>query len=764
MSTLVILESPGKINKMQHYLGDGYIVKASIGHIMDLPSDGLNIDIQNNFEPKYEISKDKKQVVKDLQKCASKCDHVLLAADEDREGEFIAYSVAHVLNLKNAKRIVFNEITKKALDHAVKNPRNIDMNMVQAQQTRRLLDRLVGYQISPIVSNKLSGKLSAGRVQSVAVRLINDKEKEITNSLSTPYFKLNADFNFNETLIKSLLYENNKVAHFNDKTIGRNIIDCVNKSTIFIVTNVENKTNERYPSPPFTTSSLQQEGSLKLRLKVEDTMKIAQKLYESGYITYMRTDSTTLSNDCTNMCEKYIKKTFGDEYHKYRQYTTKSKNAQEAHEAIRPTKIDCLTTEKLDEKHEKLYKLIWNRTVASQMANAKIENQTISIDGQNKKKSILLNNFFVSSFQKILFPGFLSVYNNIEDEEELDKTISITIGQILNFNNMICSQEYTKPPLRYNEALFVKQLEKLGIGRPSTFANIISKIKERKYVEIKNIDGVEQESLVISIDNKYKINEKTKKIKIGSEKNKMCPTILGIQVVEFLETNFDEIMDYKFTAKMEEYLDKIANGKKIWHKVLASFQETIQPKLDLMKTKNTNETMDELLGNHPDGGQIFKGSGKFGPYLVLIEGTNKKYVSIKDKPDISLKEGIDLLIYPKNLGKIDGCSVLLKMGQYGPYCTMDKKNIQIKDVHIDKITLDTVKKILSQNNETQNTNNKMTTIKIKSKMINIKEGPYGLYFEWKEGQQNMRKTFPKNWDVNKLDLSKVEFYLCGKQK
>jgi len=755
MSILLIVESPNKIKSITNYLGEDYVVKASVGHIMDLPSDGMNIDIKNNFQPHYEINKDKTQVVNDLIKSYKKCDKVILATDEDREGEFIAYSISQVLGLKNPQRIVFNEISKKALEKAIKNPKTIDMNMVYAQQARRLLDRLVGYQISPIVSKKTNGK-SAGRVQSVAVRVVVDKENEIRKSISEPYFKINADFKFKKYLIKSILYSSGKPLHTQDESIGKSLIENINNKTKFFIANMENKTIERSPSTPFTTSLLLQEAFTKLKFKVEDTTRIAQKLYECGYVTYIRTDSISLSEDCLSMCEKYIKSVWSADYYKKRQYQTKSKTAQEAHEAIRPSKIDVVEIKDLDDKHNKLYKLIWDRTIASQMANAKIDQQTLFIDGENNNKSILSKNcFFQANFQKIIFPGFLVVYNNMDDEEELDKTININVKDIVDFNNLICSQEYTKPPLRYNQASIIKQLEKLGIGRPATIPSIIKKISERKYVEVKNIDGVEKESITLNLNDKYEISKKIKKIKIGSEKGKMIPTELGEKVNEFMIDNFDEIMDYKFTAKMEEYLDKIANGKKVWVDVLDKFQKTIEPKIEKMKLVKSDTTIDEFFGDHPDGGKIYKGTGKFGPYLCHVDGNDRKYVSIKDNEDINFDDAIVMLCYPKNLGKIDKEDVILKMGQYGPYCVVGKKNISLKDVKINEINLNMIKQLLNQN--------KKSSIKIKSRIIDIKEGPYGLYFEYTENKKQVRKTFPKNWNPDKLDLAKVELYLSSQK-
>jgi DNA topoisomerase-1 len=766
MTTLFIVESPGKISKIQSYLGKEFIVKASIGHIMDLPKNKLGIDIENNFEPTYEITQDKMSVANELKSIAKKCDKVIFGGDSDREGVAINYFNAMLLGLKNAKCASFNEITKKALETAIANPIAIDMNMVHAQQGRRLLDRLVGFQISPEVTKSLGKKgLSAGRVQSVATKVIVEKEKDISESISKPYFKVNADFKYDESTIKSLLHENSRPAHFKDETIAENLIKDMNKKTVFIVTNVNTKRAERSPSAPFTTSTLQQEASTKLRLKVDDTMRLAQKLYESGYITYMRTDSTILSKDATDMCETYIKKAYGDDYHKFRQFATKSKNAQEAHEAVRPTKIDTVEVENLDDCHAKLYKLIWNRTVASQMANAQIDNQIVNIDAQNDKKTILPKNYsFVANFQKIVFKGFLIVYNNMEDEEELDKTIDINEDKVIDFNNLLCSQEYTKPPLRYNEALLVMQLEKQGIGRPSTFAAIIKKIIDRKYVEVKNIDGVEQESKIITLDNKYKVTTKTKKVKIGSEKNKLVPTELGITVTDFMEKNFSEIMDYKFTAKMEERLDKIAAGKRTWYKVLRDFQDTIEPKLEQIKnTKVEKKSMDEELGDHPDGGTITKGQGQWGPYVCLrVDGEKAKYGKIKGEDDlenITLKKAIKILIYPKHIGQIDKKDVIVVDGPNGFYCKVGSDNVSIKDKDHKSLTIDDVKDLMQNNNK-----GVVRSIKIKSKQIDVLDGPHSLYFKWTQGSQKKTKTFPKMWDVDKLDLSKVEFYLFGKQQ
>ena len=488
---LVIVESPGKIKKIGEYLGNDYIVKASFGHCRDLDPKNLSIDVNNNYKPNYIIIDGKSKVIRDLKYFTKNAKEVILAADEDREGEMIASSLRDILKLKNPKRIVFHEITKKAINEAVKNPTLINENMVFAQQTRRLLDRLVGYKISPLLWKKIKGQLSAGRVQSVVVKIVIDKENTINESISNPYFKTVGTFIIKKTKLNTVLTKGKKIHKIKTKDKVIKFLNKFNKKSEYKVIDVSNNIVLRKPPPPFITSSLQQDASSKLGYNSKYTMGIAQKLYEAGLITYMRTDSTNLSKEALAGCKKYIVNTFGEEYWKYRTYSKKSKNAQEAHEAIRPTKMSVVNS-KLSSEYQKLYSLIWKRTLASQMADTKVNVQTISIDVLNtkKNKSILpSNSLFVTKLEKIIFDGFLVIYNR---NNKKDETIETNINDSILFDSIKVTEEYTKPPLRYNEAGLIKYLEKNGIGRPSTYASIMSKIIDRNYVQIKNIDGVKK--------------------------------------------------------------------------------------------------------------------------------------------------------------------------------------------------------------------------------------------------------------------------------
>ena len=517
--TLVIVESPGKIKKIGEYLGSDYIVKASFGHCRDLDSKTLSIDVDNNYKPNYIIIPGKQRVVRELRSLAKECKEVILAADEDREGEMIASSLADLLNLKDPKRIVFHEITKKALNDAVKKPTKINFDMVFAQQTRRLLDRLVGYKISPILWKQLAGGSSAGRVQSVVVKIIIDKENDINKSISSPYFKTNGTFNFKKSKLNSTLMKGKEQYRYSSYEKAEKYLNKINKNTIFkVVDTSEKKVNKKAP-PPFITSTLQQDSSTKLKFTLKKTMMVAQKLYEAGLITYMRTDSTNLSKDAIDSCKTYIEKAYGSEYSKPKNHVKKTKGAQEAHEAIRPTKIHISDiSDKLDTDAKRLYELIWKRTLASQMSDAILNIQTIKIDGKNNNESILpKKTLFVSKLETIDFDGFLKLYNTHSTENESGR-IKILKDNIVDMKNILVSEEYTKPPLRYNEAGLIKFLEKKGIGRPSTYASIISKIIERKYVEIKCVDGVEKDSRILKIDSKFKLSKNEKKIRIENHK------------------------------------------------------------------------------------------------------------------------------------------------------------------------------------------------------------------------------------------------------
>jgi DNA topoisomerase-1 len=782
--TLVIVESPGKISKIGQYLGSDYIVKASFGHVQDLDKSTLSIEVENNFKPIYKITPDKSKVVKELKSLAKDCKDIILAADGDREGEAIAHSLATVLNLKNPKRIIFHEITKNALTKAIQTPTTINYDMVNAQQARRLLDRLVGYQISPVLWKYLSAgsAKSAGRVQSVAVRVIIDKENEIQKSISEPYFKTSAEFQLEENKFNSVLqvdnkmYVENKISdiefvlkrklyQFDSEEKAKQFLSLINKNTEFKVISVDNKKSIRKPSAPFITSTLQQEASTKLHFNVKRTMDVAQKLYEAGLITYMRSDCPNISKEAVESAEKYIIKTFGKEYSEPKNYVSKGSNSQDAHECIRPTHMDIPNPDNLEGDQLRLYTLIWKRTIASQMSNAEINIQTICIDALNNKTSILLfkksQAYFVSSLENIEFPGYLTVYDNSnDDDEKITGKLKIKPKDKLILSKMKITEEYTKPPLRYNEASLVKYLEKNGIGRPSTYASIISKIIERKYVEIKNIEGIKKESKQMELDSKFKLKESIKEISIGKEQKKIVPTDLGIQVNTFMMKHFEPIMDIQFTANFETFLDKISIGKANWVTVLRTFYDMFYPIVEKLNKEakdikqSGGSVADKLLGTNSDGLEIYSGTGKYGPYVKIHDDGKWKYAPIKEiSPDkITLEQAIELLEYPKTLGKLGNAIVTLNKGQYGFYIKCSNKNYSIKDENIEAsdIDLNYAKELIESGDPYA-----IKSFKMKDKVINIKNGDYGYYLQIVSGSKKQNISIPKSYNIDKITIDDI---------
>jgi len=769
---LVIVESPGKIAKISQYLGPDYIVKASFGHVQDLDKSTLSIDVDNNFKPFYKVTPDKTKVVKELKGLAKDCKDVILAADGDREGEAIAYSLASVLGLKNPKRIIFHEITKAALTKAVENPSTINESMVNAQQARRLLDRLVGYQISPVLWKYMAYNgtaQSAGRVQSVVVRIIIDKENEITKSISEPYFKTTADFDFDKVKLNSILSVGNKQYQFETEDKAKIFLESNNKNIKYKVIGVDNKKSIRKPSAPFITSSLQQEASTKLHFSVKRTMDVAQKLYEAGLITYMRSDSPNISKEAIEEAKKYITKTWGKEYSDPKNYESKSSNSQDAHECIRPTHMDQPEPDNIEGDQAKLYSLIWKRAVASQMSNAQVNIQTIQIDALNDKTSILVFSkvqaYFNSTLENVEFPGYLIVYDNTpEDEEKVTGKLAIKVKDELLLNKIKVSEEYTKPPLRYNEALLVKYLEKNGIGRPSTYASIISKVIEREYVEIKNVDGVKKQSKQLEIDSKFKLKETTKEVFIGKEQKKLVPTAMGKLVNDFMIKYFEPIMGIDFTATFETHLDKIAEGKANWVTVLRNFYDLFNPIVQKLnseakdKKEKIGSSSDKLLGENQTGLQVYTGSGKYGPYVkIQDEDDNKKwkYAPLKDVDinEVTLEEALVILEYPKNLGKFGKSNVTLNKGQYGFYIKYGDKNISIKnpDIEPNDIDLDYAKQLIEAGDAYA-----LKTFKVKDKILNIKNGEYGPYIHIVSGSNKKQfVSIPKQYSIDKITIDDV---------
>jgi DNA topoisomerase-1 len=759
---LFIIESPGKINKILSLLGNKYKVKASIGHIRDLDKDNLSIDIDNNFKPNYLISSDKAKVVKELQDIVSKNIKIIIATDNDREGEGIAEGLRQVLKIKDYDRIVFTEITSKAIQNALKNPTKINMNLVHAQEARRILDRLMGYIISPVLWKYLDKEAkSAGRVQSVVNRIIIDKENEIKDSASNKYYKTIGQFNKLVSLLDNNYINETNVTIF---------LELITKKTEIKITNIENKVSIRKPSPPFITSTLQQEASTKLHFNVKKTMDVAQKLYEAGLITYMRTDSPNISEDISKECKVYITKTWGNKYSDPKNYESKSHNSQEAHECIRPTHIDDIEPGNITNDQTKLYNLIWKRTVASQMANAEIDKQVISIDLLNNKNSILLFNkkqhYFVANLETIKFDGFLLVYNNIDkDTSETEQPINneYKVGDLLKLKKIYISEEYTKLPLRYNEAGLIKYLEKNGIGRPSTFSSIISKGIENKYMEIKDITGIKKESKILELSSKFKITESVKEIIIGNETKKIVPTEIGIQINDFLMKHFSNIININFTAQMEDHLDLIAVGKANYSTIIRNFYDmfnpTVQKLLDEAKLlkKDLGSSNDKLFGTTKDGREIYIGSGKFGPYIKVLDNDKWKYASIKDinKKELDMACAEELLLFPKILGKISNTIITLNKGQYGLYLKSGTRNIAIKDdIDINEIDLEYAKKLM---NATEN-----KSFKIKDKTINIRNGDYGPYLQIVSTNKKQNISIPKKYNLETITIDDIMQIIADK--
>ncbi len=664
---LVIVESPAKAKTIEKYLGNDFKVVSSYGHISDLPSKEIGVDVENNFKPKYIISNDKKDVVKDLKKKADSADFIWLASDEDREGEAIAWHLSETLKLEKnkTKRIVFREITKNAILKAIENPREIDYNLVNAQQARRVIDRLVGFEISPILWRKVKGGLSAGRVQSVAVRLLVDREKEINDFVPSSFFKVVGRFNnLNNSEFTAQLSSN-----FNSEDEAR---DFLNKSIDgkFTIASIDKSPIKKSPSAPFITSTLQQEASRKLGFSVSRTMLAAQKLYESGNITYMRTDSVNLSNEALNSAKEVISKQYGENYSLRRKYSNKNKAAQEAHEAIRPTNLEKFDVQ-MDSDQTRLYKLIWLRTIASQMSDALLERTIFKI------KSNAYQNEFSSKGEVVKFDGFLKVYiasvEDSEDEENGNILPELTVGENLRNIKMVATQKFSKPPFRFTEAALVKKLEELGIGRPSTYAPTITTIQNRKYVSKGTFEGEKRMYTELNLISNNIETIKSKEI-IGSDKGKLVPTEVGIIVTDFLVNNFNNILDYNFTASVEQDFDKIANGDKEWTSILKDFYGSFHLNVEDVKENATRETGERTLGNDPQSGRkVIVRLGKFGPMVQI--GT----VEDEEKPifagllphqkigKITLEESLELFKLPCYLGDFENVKVESNTGRFGPY-------------------------------------------------------------------------------------------------
>ena len=674
---LVIVESPAKAKTIEKYLGVNYKVASSFGHISDLPSKNIGIDIENDFKPKYEVSSDKKTIVKNLKDLVKKSKTVWLASDEDREGEAIAWHLFRTLKLDadNTKRIVFNEITKSAITNAINNPRSINYDLVDAQQARRVLDRIVGYELSPVLWRKVKGGLSAGRVQSVAVRLIVEKEREIRNYVSTSTYKVEAIFkNSNgKEFVARLSNE------FKSKVDAVDYLNSTTGST-FKVSEIVKKPVKKSAPAPFTTSTLQQEASRKLSFPVSKTMSVAQRLYESGHITYMRTDSVNLSNLAIDEAKKQVVKNFGEAYANPKNFSTKAKGAQQAHEAVRPTNFDMSPDNVKDYDQKRLYQLILNRTLASQMKPAELEKTNIKISSSNRSE------LFTANGEVIKFDGYLKLYQVSKDDDSAeDDGILPRFNQdeILNLEELFATQKFSRPPYRYSEASLVKKLEELGIGRPSTYAPTISTVQNRGYVEKGSTEAKSRKVIKVSISNGV-ISENTLSEKFGSDKGKLIPTDIGMIVTDFLKNHFEYIMDYNFTAKVEQDFDNIASGKKDWTEMMKNFYGKFHPVVEDVQKNATRESGKRVLGSHPENNkEVSVRLGKFGPMVQIgtVDDEEKpKFASLPQDfqiESVTLDQALTLFELPRTLGEFQGETLEANNGRYGPYIKFGKKFVSI---------------------------------------------------------------------------------------
>ena len=733
---LVIVESPAKAKTIEKFLGKDFVVMSSFGHIRDLPSKDMSIDLENNFEPNYIITEDKVKVVKELKAAVEKAEFVWLASDEDREGEAIAWHLKEALNLDESKtkRIVFNEITKNAILKAVENPRNIDLNLVNAQQARRVLDRIVGYEISPVLWKKVKPSLSAGRVQSVAVRLIVEREKEINNFKENKTYKVVADFQTSkQALISATLNQ-----RFETKDQALEFLK-ESSSADFTVQAVETKPAKQSPAAPFTTSTLQQEASRKLGFPVARTMQVAQQLYEAGYITYMRTDSVNLSDLALSQAKELILKEYGEEYFKSRKYSNKIKGAQEAHEAIRPTVLSN-TEINLDSSAQRLYDLIRKRTIASQMADAKLEKTNITINISNREEKYLCQG------EVILFDGFMKVYQHTaNDEEETENTNqkllpAVNQGEKLQHLTTKATETFNNHPPRYNEASLVKKLEDLGIGRPSTYAPTISTIQKREYVIKMDKPALVREIEIIISENNT-IKQISKKENYGAEKSKLNPTDIGIIVTDFLSQHFTDVIDYNFTAEAEKEFDSIAQGKEDWKNMIRDFYTPFHNEV-LASEKTERPSGERLLGVEPQSGKnVYARIGKYGSMIQIGESTDKerpRFASLTKEQSINtitLEEALNLFKLPRVVGQYNGMDIIANTSRFGPYISHNKVNASLpKTSSPMTISLEECIALLEEKNK------KQLPIKTFANGAELLNGIYGAYIKYNGNNYKIPKT------------------------
>ena len=767
MKNLVIVESPAKAKTIEKFLGKDYTVMSSYGHIRDLKKHGFSIDVNNNFAPEYEIPEDKQDLVKRLRKAAKDADIVWLASDEDREGEAIAWHLAEVLGLDPAttNRIVFHEITKPAIVNAIANPRHIDIHRVNAQQARRVLDRIVGFELSPVLWKKIKPALSAGRVQSVAVRLICEREKEIMEFTPETFFRVTAGFETD----KNKSFKAEVPDRFHNKEAALSYLEIC-KEADFKVGEISVKPHSRSPFPPFTTSTLQQDAARKLGFSVSRTMSVAQKLYEAGKITYMRTDSTNLSDMALSSIKKYVTENIGDNLYKLRKYHTASKGAQEAHEAIRPTYITDTTIEGTAEE-KKLYDLIWRRTVASQMADAEIEKTTVNIkvlpSGRIPNDNIPE---LKAEGEVVKFEGFLKIYRSENSlQQEFTELPSLKEGEDLKIDEMTAAQRFTQAPARYTEGSLVKKMEELGIGRPSTYSPTITTIQNRDYVKKGESEGQKREYLTYTLS-KGKITEKIQTENTGSDKGKLVPTDVGMVVNDFLTAEFPDILDYNFTAKVEEKFDDLAEGKLGWQNEISSFYGDFHPGIESINSKRSEHKVGErLLGNHPETGKpVYVKIGRYGPIVQIGDASGDEkplFASLQagqSLSSITLEEAMKLFELPRSLGQLQGNPVTVGVGRFGPYVKYGSLFVSIpKEFDPLTLTLDEAGQLIAKKQEAEA--NKVIKTFDEMPGLEVLNGRFGPYLAYKPAGARKATNYkiPKGMDPSSLSLEEAKKLMDG---
>ena len=760
---LLIVESPAKAKTIEKILGADFEVKSCYGHIRDLEKTDMGIDLEKNFEPRYIVPEEKQKVVKELKSIAKKSGEVWLASDEDREGESISWHLAEVLGLdpKTTKRIVFHEITAPAIRKAVANPRVINMDLVNAQQARRILDRIVGFELSPVLWRKIGMQrsLSAGRVQSVAVRLIVEREREINNFTTVSTYKIEAFFIADDVNGKKITFKADGPAKLGSNEDAAKFLEGC-KNAKYTVSDITIKPAKRTPAAPFTTSTLQQEASRKLGYSVSKTMLLAQKLYESGKITYMRTDSVSLSDTAEEMIRNEVKSSYGDNYYQPRKFKNKNESAQEAHEAIRPTYMDSRTVD--DSDLRRLYELIWKRTIASQMSDAEFEKTIAKIDISTNKEQLTANG------EVMKFDGFLKVYleGKDDDEEEEENTEGmlppLKVKQLLDFKEMLASERFSRPAPRYTEASLVKKLEELGIGRPSTYAPTISTVQKRNYVEKRDKEGVPRISNLLRLNKQNEIAKETETENTGAERGKLFPTDLGMVVTDFLKQHFQTVMDYSFTAEIEEEFDKVAEGKMKWSKMLADFYKPFHNNIEVTLETAERAKGERTLGTDPTTGKpVTARMGRYGPMVQIgaqvVEETDEKPRFAKLKPTqsietISLEDAMELFKLPRNLGQFEDKDVTVNIGRFGPYIAHDGKFYSLgKEFDPYTILLEEAAPIVAE----KRTAKEQRTIKVFEKeKIQLLRGPYGPYI--KQGLRNYKLSKDQQERVADLTIEEVK--------